>query len=47
MYCGQKLGEDFAKFSGILKIYELYVKAYLKSIFQILPALADKKGSPI
>jgi hypothetical protein len=24
MYCGQKLGEDFAKFCGLLRIYELY-----------------------
>ena len=23
MYCSQKLGEDFAKFCGILRIYEL------------------------
>ena len=23
MYCSQKLGEDFAKFSGLLRIYEL------------------------
>ena len=25
MYCSQKLGEDFAKFCGILRIYELYI----------------------
>ena len=24
MYCGQKLGEDFSKFCGLLRIYELY-----------------------
>ena len=24
MYCGQKLGEDFAKFCGLLRKYELY-----------------------
>ena len=24
MYCIQKLGEDFAKFCGLLRIYELY-----------------------
>ena len=24
MYCSQKLGEDFAKFCGLLRIYELY-----------------------
>ena len=23
MYCGQKKGEDFAKFCGLLRIYEL------------------------
>ena len=23
MYCNQKLGEDFAKFFGLLRIYEL------------------------
>ena len=27
MYCGQKLGEDFAKFCGLLKIYELYKRS--------------------
>ena len=25
MYCSQKLGEDFAKFCGLLRIYELYL----------------------
>ena len=25
-YIGQKLGEDFAKFCGLLRIYELYKK---------------------
>ena len=25
MYCSQKLGEDFAKFCGLLKIYELFL----------------------
>ena len=25
MYCSQKLGEDFAKFCGLLRIYELYI----------------------
>ena len=25
MYCSQKLGEDFAKFCGPLRIYELYI----------------------
>ena len=24
MYCSQKLGEDFAKVCGLLRIYELY-----------------------
>ena len=26
MYCSQKLGEDFAKFCGLLRMYELYKK---------------------
>ena len=26
MYCSQKLVEDFAKFCGLLRIYELYQK---------------------
>ena len=26
MYCSQKLGEDFANFCGLLRIYELYIK---------------------
>ena len=26
MYCSQKLGEDFAKFLGLLRLYELYEK---------------------
>ena len=25
MHCSQKLGEDFAKFCGLLRIYELYL----------------------
>jgi hypothetical protein len=25
MYCSQKLGEDFANFGGLLRIYELYL----------------------
>ena len=29
MYCCQKLGEDFAKFCGLLRIYELYFKMTL------------------
>jgi hypothetical protein len=28
MYCSQKLGEDFAKFCGLLRIYELYQKLF-------------------
>ena len=27
MHCSQKLGEDFAKFCGLLRIYELYRKS--------------------
>ena len=29
MYCSQKLGEDFAKFCGLLRIYELYISYQL------------------
>ena len=29
MYCSQKLGEDFAKFCGLLRIYELYLRFFL------------------
>ena len=34
MYCSQKLGEDFAKFRGLLRIYELYyeIRAFLTII---------------
>ena len=28
MYCGQKLGEDFAKLCGLLRIYEPYIKNF-------------------
>ena len=27
MYCSQKVGEDFAKFCGLLRIHELYCAA--------------------
>ena len=29
MYCSQKLGEDFAKFCGLLRVYELYDFYYM------------------
>ena len=32
MYCSQKLGEDFAKLCGLLRIYELYDEITLGSI---------------
>ena len=32
MYCSQKLGEDFAKFCGLLRIYELYLHPRITSI---------------
>ena len=35
MYCSQKLGEDFAKFCGLLRIYELYLKIKLFSLICI------------
>ena len=33
MYCSQKLGEDFAKFSGLLRIYELYTFRLVQVMF--------------
>ena len=33
MYCSQKLGEDFAKFCGLLRIYELYIKSKVRGRF--------------
>ena len=30
MYCSQKLGEDFVKFCGLLRIYELYISPFWK-----------------
>ena len=35
MYCSQKLGEDFAKFCGLLRIYELQQKIYCLKFFDI------------
>ena len=29
MHCSQKLGEDFAKLCGLLRIYELYSKTIM------------------
>ena len=35
MYCSQKLGEDFAKLCGLLRIYELYQKlCSIRSAFE-------------
>ena len=34
MYCGQKQGEDFAKFCGLLRIYELYRLFFLRLLVQ-------------
>ena len=33
MYCSQKQGEDFAKFCGLLRIYELYLKFRQETFF--------------
>ena len=33
MYCSQKLGEDFAKFCGLLRIYELYTRVFSWLLF--------------
>ena len=30
----QKLGEDFAKFCGLLRIYELFVKPFRRSLVE-------------
>ena len=35
MYCSQKLGEDLAKFCGLLRIYELYFTKRGKPILKI------------
>ena len=32
MYCSQKLGEDFAKFCGLLRTYELYIEKEIRSL---------------
>ena len=31
MYCSQKKGEDFARFCGLLRIYELYLASAVQS----------------
>ena len=42
VYCSQKLGEDFAKFCGLLRIYELYqnlpqsLNCLLSNRFQVI-----------
>ena len=36
MYCSQKLGEDFAKFCGLLRIYELYSLIFTINTFETL-----------
>ena len=37
MYCSQKLGEDFTKFCGLLRIYELYLyqSKFLKHFYNL------------
>ena len=55
MYCSQKLGEDFVKFCGLLRIYELYQTHYSNenkmSHFSLIEgkwsSLGIKLGSPI
>ena len=36
MYCSQKVGEDVAKFCGLLRIYELYYMCFFKSEVHML-----------
>ena len=38
LYCSQNKGEDFAKFFGLLRIYELYIK---KTCFCIVHSSQD------
>ena len=40
MYCSQKQGEDFAKFYGLLRIYELY-----KKVFALTTTLLQRFGN--
>ena len=51
MYCSQKLGEDFAKFCGLLRIYELYQKNFtqLGSIIHIdlIAVVLNRKKWPL
>ena len=44
MYCSQKLGVDFAKFCGLLRIYELYIT--VKLCYQIL-TLASREHAEL
>ena len=42
MYCSQKLGEDFAKFCGLLRIYELYDQIYQMKTTKDLVRIASE-----
>ena len=47
MYCSQKQGEDTAKFCGLLRIYELYMKStgelllFSKHVLIFCPSYSD------
>ena len=46
MYCSQKQGEDFARFCGLLRIYELYLKDQILKI-SILYLLPNNMTNPV
>ena len=39
IYCSQKLGEDFANFCGLLRLYELYIHINFKIYSRLLTCL--------
>ena len=45
MYCSQKLGEDFAKFCGLLRIYKLYEVNLTSQRSHLVVLLLSKFGS--
>ena len=40
-YIGQKIGGDFAKLCGLLKIYELYYKRSLSLVYGLIKEISD------
>ena len=43
MYCSQKLLEDFAKFCGLLRIYELYIRHEGRQVVRNILILLRRK----